>query len=151
MADDDGPWERFRKELVSPWDWVAAGVGATGGFIVSAAVLHGDMGNSMAGGAMGALTAKKAGVAAYQRPMLVKRTRALIKAIEGFLQKAGEGTSQNNLLVSEIQRDLELLERKVISPEQYTKILDGYIAAYRDITLPSPRTRPRSRQENTTP
>ncbi|SDG88584.1 hypothetical protein SAMN05216338_1003325 [Bradyrhizobium sp. Rc2d] len=140
MPDNGGWWERVSKELVSPWDWVAAGVGATGGLVVSAALLHTDMGASVGAGALGAVTAKKAGVAACQRPILMRRTRAFIKAIERSLQEGAEGPNPDKLrLLGEVQRDLDLLERKVISAEQYGKILDGYIATFRQMALPSYR------------
>src|SRR4051812_16816085 len=151
MPDYVEVWNGIRKELVSPWDWVAAGAGATCGLVASAAVLHADMGTAVGAGALGAVTAKKAGMAACQRPILAKRTRAFIKAVERSLQMDSEARSRGELrlLVGEVQRDLDLLELKVISPEQYGKMLDSYIATFREMTQPGPRGRSRSRRENT--
>jgi hypothetical protein len=153
MPGDDAGWfDRVLNELKSPWDWVAAGAGATGGFIVSAMILHSDMGASVGAGALGAVTAKNAGMAAFQRRILAKRTKRFMQAIEQSLKQGGEGPSHNKLrlLVEEVQLDLDLLERKVTSPEQYGKILDDYIAAFRQVALPSPRNRSRSRKEENT-
>jgi hypothetical protein len=98
------------------------------------------MGASVGAGALGAVTAKKAGVAWRQRPILATRTRDFIKAIEGSLQEGAEGPNPDKLrLLGEVKRDLDLLERKVISAEQYGKILDSYIATFRQMALPSSR------------
>jgi hypothetical protein len=136
-SDDGGWWDRVRKELNSPWDWVAAGVGATGGLIVSAAVLHSDMGASVGAGALGTVTAKKAGVAAWQRPILKKRTRAFIKVVEETQSKSGQSDHDAlDTLLKEIRRDLDLLDRKVIAPEQYNKIFYDYIERFRQLGSP---------------
>jgi hypothetical protein len=132
--DDGGWWQRVRAELVGPWDWVAAGVGATGGLIASAAVFHTDMGACVGAGALGAVTAKKAGVAAYQLPVLMRRTREFINVIEEDSRRRHD--SHRDLLDA-VKRDLELLERKVITPEQYKVLLDGYVDRFRQMPTPS--------------
>lgn len=134
MSDEGGWWKRVREELISPWDWVAAGLGATGGLILSTTVLHADMGASVGAGALGAVTAKKAIAAASQRRVLEARTRNFLKAVEG--SGSGPNSVETGRLLASVRRDLALLNGGVITPDQYRVILDNYVEEFRQITLP---------------
>lgn len=74
---DESMWDRVRKELATPWDWVAAGVGAAGGLGVSMAVGGADAGTSAGIGALAAVSARKAGAAAFRGRALAKRAHGL--------------------------------------------------------------------------
>src|SRR4051794_26421380 len=79
MSDDKkGSLERVLDQLTDPLDWVAAAAGAAGGAVVTG-FAHGlDMGHSIPAGALGAIAAKKAAFASFQRPRLRKRADAMM-------------------------------------------------------------------------
>ena len=88
---DESIWERIRKELASPWDWVAAGVGAAGGMGVSGMVAGVDAGTSVGVGALAAVSARKAAAASLRGRTLRKRANGLLYLLEENLQNLPAG------------------------------------------------------------
>jgi hypothetical protein len=137
---EDGWWKRVRDELNSPWDWVAAGIGAAGGLAVSASTLHLDMGSSIGVGAIGAVTMRKSAMLSLKGRTLHKRTKALLKMVVEW--------SDNRILPMpndcgrNIDRDYQLWQRKLISNVQYEQLLDGHIELIRKLAAQPTRSLP---------
>lgn len=149
-GDDDAPkgwagfWTTLQKELQSPWDWAAACAGAAGGLIVSGTVLHADLGYSVGGGALAAVSARKAGAASLRRQSLKKRTLSLAKIV-GDWEKPIANPAALKTLAVDIQRDLSLLDAKVMQVADYEKTLARHVSEFRRLTarpraLPAPST-----------
>lgn len=140
MADDN-MWERVRKELASPWDWVAAGVGAAGGLVLSGSVLGMDGGTSAGVGALAAVSARKAGAASLSGRQLRKRGERLLGLVEAQIfpnpnaNQAPEPQASSDVrrLLSDLKRDLKLFRKKVINNDQFEKMLNKHIERYQEI------------------
>jgi hypothetical protein len=122
MADEHNPEkptekrsgiDRVMDELKSPWDWVAALVGGAGGLLASGHVGHLDGGQLIPGGALGAISARRAAVASVQRPVLRRRGKRLIK----FLETQGRFPD----LVDDLRDSLEKWNLRIISNEDFEK------------------------------
>jgi hypothetical protein len=142
MADEN-MWDRIRKELATPWDWVAAGVGAATGLGVSVAVGGVEAGTSAGIGALAAVSARKAGAAAFRGTGLAKRARGLLHILIQEPIPSSYATSKinNEQIIREVKRDLNLWEQRVISDDQFDALLNQHTENYRKLpylpTLPS--------------
>jgi hypothetical protein len=131
MADgNDGLWEKVRKELASPWDWVAAGVGGALGLGASAYVGGIDGGTSAGAGALAAVSSRKAAVAAMRRPQLRKRAQKLVAILKK--SKAHNKTDKLANLLTVVQSDETLWQDKLIGNDRFEELLDQHTQAYRE-------------------
>ena len=142
-------WDRVRKELATPWDWVAAGVGAAGG-LGATLLLHGFDGGTSAGiGALAAVSARKAGAASLRGRTLAARAHGLIRIIEdsmtAFDNRFTNPEPSYEQLRRDIVRDLDLWKEKVITHDQFDALLNQHTEAYRRLpTRMTPNPRPTS-------
>lgn len=136
---DDSVWKRLREELSSPWDWVAAGLGATVGLGASIAMSGVDAGTSAGVGAIGAVTVKKAGAAAFRKRQLRRRANQLLNLLG---KSSATPDAESNIvklpnkpkigrIYGGLQRDVELWELEIINDDQFQDLLDQHIADYR--------------------
>lgn len=130
----DSAFDKLVAQLTHPWDWVAAGVGAIGGGVVTT-VLHGtDLGTSIGAGAMAAVTARKAAAAAFRGKRLRKRARALLKQIDTYSEEK-KGMSP---LFMKVRAELGLWESGAITHESFEKRLEQLTDQFRAL-LDSPQ------------
>ncbi|HEX8626353.1 MAG TPA: hypothetical protein VF782_14925 [Allosphingosinicella sp.] len=132
-ANTGGFWDALREELQSPWDWVAAGVGATAGFVASATVLHTDGGTSIGAGALTGVTARKASVAGLSGWFLNRRTKKFLELLDESAGLPGARQPELKALRGEVERDWELVRRKICPLTDYGAILDDHIARFRNL------------------
>ena len=134
---NEGIWDRIRKELATPWDWVAAGVGAASGLGATIAVAGLDAGTSAGIGALAAVSARKAGAAALRGPNLAGRAYGLIQIVEERQMYLNQSQPSNPVLyqdlLRDIKRDLELWEKKVINQDQFDDAMNKHTEKYRQL------------------
>jgi hypothetical protein len=131
---DKSAWDRLMEQITSPWDWVAAGVGAIGGGVVTT-VLHGaDLGTSVGAGAIAAVTARKAAAASLQGRKVKKRARALKDQVEKHAKNHGE----MELLLGKINGEISLWESGAATLEDFLKNINQITDEYRKIVSNSP-------------
>ena len=129
MSEQKSPIEELLKELNDPADYTAAAIGGAIGFIATATVLGGDGGTFAAGGALGAVAARRALMRPFLRGSITKRLRRLMVAI----QSKYPDYAPASLLVKEINADIELLRIKSISPDTAERNLKGYAETFKKI------------------
>lgn len=129
---DENTWDKIRKELSSPWDWVAAGVGGAAGLGVSIATVGADAGTSAGTGALTAVSVRKAGAAYYRAKGLSKRANGLLQLLESD-QKTHKSDKRCRI-IRDVKRDLRLWEKKVINDEQFDNLLNQHIEDYRNLS-----------------
>lgn len=124
-AEASKPWENLFKQISSPWDWVAIGVGAAAGSVVTA-VTHGlDLGTSIATGATAGFTARKALVGSFSR-------RGLRKSAENFeAVLRNEGSPLMLKLADRVKNETRLWESKIVSDNEFSKQLERLVDEYR--------------------
>lgn len=133
MADET-MWDRVRKELATPWDWVAAGVGAAGGLGVSIAMGGTDGGTAAAIGALAAVSARKAGAAGWRGRTLGRRAHGLLRLLQRKIETTlSPADQQFRDAVHALRRDLELWEDRVISHDQFDSLLNQHTENYRKL------------------
>ena len=93
--------------------------------MVSVAAGFADLGTSIAGGALGAISLRKAGIAAFAPWRLRRRARAIRRLIENL--EGDEAQRLSNAVITE----LELFETKAINPEAFARKLDELVDQYR--------------------
>jgi hypothetical protein len=122
-------WDRLRKELAGPWDWVAAGVGAAGGLVVSTTAAGADAGTSAGIGALAAVSARKAGAASLRRFKLKKKAEGLLGILRSY--KSDQYSSEH--IIREVDRDRELWKQRVLNHDQFETLLDKHAETYRQL------------------
>jgi len=126
---DKSAWDRLMDQITGPWDWVAAGVGAIGGGVVTM-ILHGaDLGTSVGAGAIAAVTARKAGAASFQGRKLNKRARALKDQVRRYADK----DSKMEALLGKINGEIGLWESGTTTLEDFAKQIHQLTDEYRTI------------------
>lgn len=134
MADQE-MWDKVRKELATPWDWVAAGIGAAGGLGATIAVGGLDAGTSAGVGALAAVSARKAGEAALRGRKLKKRAIGLISILSGKLNQISPASLINPQgipdLLEAVERDLNLWTQRVISDDQFDALMNEHANTFR--------------------
>lgn len=153
---DESAWDRIRKELATPWDWVAAGIGAAGGLGVSASVGGLDGGTSAAIGALASVSARKAGVASMRgknlerravrlREVLLEQARRRYQYYVSFQEEpmdvsdeaamvefeAQSGVSEIELIVANLESDLELWRERIVDNDRFEVLLNDHIESFR--------------------
>ena len=118
-APKESVWDRLAREITSPWDWVAAGVGAAGGAGATLILHGGDLGTSVGLGAIGAVTARKAGAASFTGRGLRKRK----SSIEAEISKI-ENQQLQRQLSNELESDFRLWSTDGVSNGQFAATLD---------------------------
>lgn len=138
MSDSASGFERVIKELASPWDWVAAGVGAAGG-CAATAILHGtDMGTSIATGAIAAIAARKAAGASFADALLRRRARRLLGLWRTELREPHHGPHPPfeyglSALIEELERELRLFRSGGMSHSDFSKRIEAVVDKYRKL------------------
>lgn len=134
---DQGPWENIRKELASPWDWVAAGIGAAGGLVVSGVFHFTDAGTSIGAGAVLGATARKSLANGMRGRLLDRRALRLQEFMRKYLRETilPSDAQQEILaeLLTELETDRELFRAKIMPSEQFEMHLDEYLEKFRNI------------------
>ncbi|MBW8327608.1 MAG: hypothetical protein K0M48_00105 [Thiobacillus sp.] len=132
---EEGMWDKIRKELATPWDWVAAGVGAAGGLGATIAVGGLDAGTSAGIGALAAVSARKAGAAALRGRNLARRAHGLILILKMRFPVSKTPQRANPRpdfqLLEDIERDLQLWEQGVISHDQFDELMNQHTDTFR--------------------
>lgn len=131
---DESMWDRVRKELAGPWDWVAAGVGAAGGLLVTTTLAGADAGTSAGIGALAAVSARKAGAASLRRFKLKKKAEGLLCVLRSY--KSDHYSSEH--IIREVERDRELWKQRVINHDQFEVLLDQHTESYRQLPTVAP-------------
>lgn len=115
----DSVWDRLAREITSPWDWVAAGVGAAGGAGATIILHGGDLGTSIGAGAISAVTARKAAAASLVGRNLRKRASSIQAEIARL-----EKTMYQSRLHDQLDSDFRLWSTGGISNVQFATTLD---------------------------
>lgn len=116
---EETAWDRVARELTSPWDWVAAGVGAVGGAGATIAFLGGDLGTSIGAGALSAVTIRKAAAAS----LVGRNLRQRKTSIEHEINKL-EDERLRRRLGKELESIFRLWSTKGVTNDQLAKTLD---------------------------
>lgn len=114
-------WDKLGDAIQDPWDWAAATGGGAAGALVSIAVGFSDLGSAIAGGALAAVSLRKAGSAASARPKLRRRARALRRLINKL-----EGNEAQRLSDA-VDTELELFDSKAMKAEDFARKLDELV------------------------
>lgn len=108
--------DRVLDELKDPWDWAAAFVGAAGGAYVTVHTGGLDLGHAIPTGALGAISARRAGVASLRRPFLGKKAARLYDIL-----------SKDNRyldLKAELADYMFKWKQKIVASDQFEKKID---------------------------
>lgn len=133
MAGDDRTgWDKLAEQVGgNPWDWVAAGVGGLAGAVVTVTMGGADLGHSIPAGATAAVTVRKAGAAALRGKLLNRRVRRLM----GLLKEVGPSV---DTLRQRLERELDLFEKGITTPDDLEVQLAAALAEYRVASVPPP-------------
>jgi hypothetical protein len=134
MSDNLSAWEKVLNEISSPWDWVAAGLGAMAGGAVTV-VAHGvDLGHSVGAGALLAITARKAGDASLASWRLRKRANGFQSQLDENEPTHGQDIDLNVIRLR-LQVEMGLWQSKATDNSQFAKALDASIEEYRQFMM----------------
>lgn len=139
MSDQEkSPWEKVLGELSSPWDWVAAALGAAGGAGITVITHGADLGTAMATGALVGVALRKAGYASLHRSRLKRRALGFRRELEEYDSHSERPKPKS--LIGQLDRELRLWKRRAISDEEFSSQLDRLIDDFRlfDMDLPKP-------------
>lgn len=124
----DSAWEKLGKELTSPWDWVAAGLGAVGGAVVTIATHGVDLGTSIPTGALAGVTGRKAFSASRTRARLAKSYAAIVEELNRIVRDVPISSLRFQPLHNALDSNMRLWQAHGISNEQFAKVLDDAVA-----------------------
>jgi hypothetical protein len=127
VSVSDSAWDKLAKEITSPWDWVAAGIGAVGGAAFTMVTHGADLGASIPTGALAGATARKALSASLTRPRLSKSYKAIVGELTLILEQHNDAEHLSSYRDA-LQSSMRLWSAKGISNEQFAKVLDDTVA-----------------------
>jgi len=144
MSDQEkSPWEKALDEISSPWDWVAAALGAAGGAGFTYATHGADLGSSIATGALIGIAVRKAIYASLRRKRLKRRALGLREELEESRRRYQQSLPETpnvamvrmggneESLIEQLDREFRLWTRRAISDEEFSKQLDDLVDNYR--------------------